>query len=122
MPAGRETCGRRSERSETIDTKAMKPGSRWRSVRCTTEVLVVRRPKESVSLGCGGSEMVPLGADGPAVTAPDVALAEGCQLGKRYVEESVGIEVLCTKAGQGSLTVDGKRLAAKDAKPLPASD
>ena len=75
-----------------------------------------------MSLGCGGSEMVPLGEDGPAVTPPDVSLAAGCLLGKRYVEESVGIEVLCTRAGQGSLTVDGERLTVKDTKPLPASD
>jgi hypothetical protein len=43
-------------------------------------------------------------------------------LGKRYVHEAAGLEVLCTKAGDGSLTVAGELLPQKDAKPLPSSD
>jgi hypothetical protein len=43
-------------------------------------------------------------------------------LGKRYTDETSGIEVLCSKAGEGLLAVDGRLLAIKEAKPLPASD
>ena len=32
------------------------------------------------------------------------------------------LEILCTKAGDGSLGVDGELLSLKEAKPLPASD
>ena len=43
-------------------------------------------------------------------------------IGKRYVEESSGLEVLCTKSGQGQLALDGVALVLKTAKPLPSSD
>jgi hypothetical protein len=43
-------------------------------------------------------------------------------LGKRYADESSGLEVLCTKPGPGPLTVDGRPLEVKGPKPLPASD
>ena len=56
--------------------------------------------------------------DLPAV-APESAAT---LLGKRYSDESIGIELLCTKSGLGSLAVDGVPLGQKDAKPLPASD
>ena len=43
-------------------------------------------------------------------------------LGKRYVDDESDIEVLCTKAGDGALAVDGRPLVLKTAKPLPSSD
>jgi hypothetical protein len=52
----------------------------------------------------------------------DPNLAGGTTLGKRYVDESSGLEVLCTKAGTGTLTLDGTPLTLQGAKPLPASD
>jgi hypothetical protein len=100
----------------------IKPGSRWRSAVCTTEVIVVRAPKGDVSVACGGVEVVAYGTEPPAGVELDPALAEGTLLGKRYADETVGIELLCTKPGTGSLTVDGGPLGLKDAKPLPASD
>ena len=36
--------------------------------------------------------------------------------------EERGLELLCTKAGAGSLTLDGAPLGLKSAKPLPSSD
>jgi hypothetical protein len=48
--------------------------------------------------------------------------ADGTLIGKRYADEDVGLELLCTKAGDGSLTIGGEPLALKDAKPLPSSD
>ena len=50
----------------------------------------------------------------------DPALRAGVVLGKRY--EGEGIELLCSAAGDGTLTSDGRPLALKTAKPLPASD
>lgn len=92
----------------------------------TTSVVVVRAPANEVTVTCGGTEMVdgtsPEGKARPTdlpVVTPESA---GTLLGKRYGDESVGIELLCTKSGPGSLAVDGVPLGQKDAKPLPASD
>ena len=61
---------------------------------------------------------------GEPVTAaePNPALLGGTQIGKRYVDEADTIQVLCTKAGSGTLALDGKALQIQAAKPLPASD
>ena len=53
---------------------------------------------------------------------PDADHTEGTQIGKRYVNEAGDLEVLCTKPGEGSLSVDGVALTIKGAKPLPSSD
>lgn len=98
-------------------------GSRWRSAVCDAEVIVVRAPVEPEDLWCGGRPMVALGSDPPANSGvPDPEHSNGTQLGKRYADPETGLEVLCTKAGQGSLSLAGKPLALKDAKPLPSSD
>ena len=93
----------------------------------TTEVVVVRPPDGPRSLGCGGAEMVPLDADGGGGGGGgggtlDPELAGGTQMGKRYADETSGLELLCTKAGDGTLTLDGTPIELKGAKPLPASD
>ena len=44
------------------------------------------------------------------------------RMGKRFADPDTGIEVLATKGGAGSLSLDGQPLALKDAKPLPSSD
>jgi hypothetical protein len=46
----------------------------------------------------------------------------GSLLGKRYVDADGHLEVLCTKAGSGTLSVGDAPLALKEAKPLPSSD
>ena len=43
-------------------------------------------------------------------------------VGKRYADEELGIELLCTRAGEGSLSVGDRPLPVKGAKPLPSSD
>ena len=43
-------------------------------------------------------------------------------IGRRFEDAEVGIEVLATKGGEGSLALNGSRLELKDAKPLPSSD
>lgn len=96
-------------------------GSRWRSAVDDTEVVVVKPPTSAVDLECGGQPMVPAGTPSPGLPAAD-DLRDGTQLGKRYVDDDAGIEVLCTKAGEGSLAVSGRPLVLKEAKPLPSSD
>lgn len=98
----------------------LKPGSRWRSVVCSTEVIVVKAPTEPVTLECGGQAVVVLGQE--AAQSPlDPARSGGTAVGKRF-EHASGLEVLCTKGGDGTLSVDGDVLGTKEAKPLPSSD
>jgi hypothetical protein len=96
-------------------------GSRWKSTVCDTEVIVVRPADAARTLGCGGSDMVPVDEEAVAGVL-DPALADGTLLGKRYGDEASGLEVLCTKGGAGTLTLDGQALPVKGAKPLPSSD
>ena len=100
----------------------LKPGSRWKSAVCTAEVVVVRPPKTAVVLECGGAPMIGAGEDKPGGLTPSPAHARGVLIGKRYFDESAGIEVLGSKAGSGSLAIDGRPLAVKEPKALPASD
>lgn len=100
----------------------LKPGDRLRSAVCDTEVIVVRAPTEPVALECGGAAMVLAPEDPPSGLSLDPARSDGTLIGKRYESETVGLEVLCTKPGDGSLAVDGELVPEKDAKPLPSSD
>lgn len=96
----------------------MKPGSKLKSQVSDVEVMVIRG--SSGQIGCGG---VPMADDKPASLAdinPD--FAENTLMGKRYVDAAGTLELLCVKAGPGTLSVDGVALQLKDAKPLPASD
>ncbi len=100
----------------------LKTGSRWKSAVCTTEVVVVRPPKVAVSLECGGKPMLEQNAPSGSLLAGAPQFMKGTQVGKRYVDADVSIELLCVKSGEGSLSVDQRALAIKDAKRLPASD
>ena len=99
----------------------LKPGSRWTSSVCDTEVIVVKGPPDEVELTCGGVTMGAAGEE-PAAGALEDSASEGTLLGKRYVDDGDTMEVLCTKPGTGSLGADGASLQLKEAKPLPASD
>jgi desulfoferrodoxin-like iron-binding protein len=44
------------------------------------------------------------------------------QLGKRFKCEACGTEVLCTKAGDGTVTCCGKEMTLQQPRPLPSSD
>jgi hypothetical protein len=100
----------------------LKPGSRWKSAVCDTELVVVRPPKDAVVLACGGHPVIAHAASRPEGLAIDPAFSAGCAAGKRFADAETGLEVLCTKAGAGGLSIDGREVAAKDAKKLPASD
>ncbi|MGD0702623.1 MAG: hypothetical protein ABSA02_22415 [Trebonia sp.] len=95
-------------------------GKRLRSLVCGTEVIVVRAPDRPVELTCGGSAMT--GEAAGAAAPPKPAAGEAAQLGKRYIDEATGLELLCTKPGTEVPAADGRPLTLKTAKPLPASD
>jgi hypothetical protein len=98
----------------------LKPGGRLKSAVCTTEVIVVKAPAGEVDVCCGGTAMIEPG--GEANGDVDPSAAEGTLLGKRYVNEDESLELLCTKAGDGSIGIGDDLLVLKEAKPLPASD
>jgi hypothetical protein len=99
----------------------LKAGLRLRSATDACEVVVVKAPADPVDLRCGGHPLLPTDAE---VTPQSIesGFDGGTQLGKRYADEALGLEVLCTKAGEGSLSVGETILDVKGAKPLPASD
>jgi hypothetical protein len=96
-------------------------GKRLRSQACGTEVIVVRAPDQPVELTCGGSPMTAEPAAAGAAP-PKPTATEGAQLGKRYVDQATGLELLCTKPGTEVPAANGRALTLKTAKPLPASD
>jgi hypothetical protein len=100
----------------------LKPGTRLISGVCGTEVIVVRPPSAEVDLRCGGRPMVAKGGAAVEDARLDAQHSNGTELGKRYADEATGLEVLCTKAGEGSLSLGDEPLPLKDAKPLPSSD
>ena len=100
----------------------LKAGGRFRSAVDDTEVIVVKAPAGDVALQCGGHEMLPVGTDQPAGTSIEPGMDTGTQLGKRYADPDLGLEILCTKAGKGTLAIGGKALELAQAKALPSSD
>jgi hypothetical protein len=99
----------------------LKPGSRLRSVTCDTEVVAVKSPSAEVDVRCGGAPMVPVGEDADR-SEPSAPFDQGTLVGKRYVSDDDAVELLCTKAGTGSLSIGDSPLEVKGAKPLPSSD
>jgi len=98
----------------------LKPGTRLESVTCATQVVVVRAPADDVDLCCGGAPMQDIGAGGER--RPISGSGDPTLTGKRYADEDLGLELLCTKAGEGWLSVGDRPLLVKGAKPLPSSD
>ncbi len=100
----------------------LRPGLRLESATCDTQVVVVRAPKDGsdVDVRCGGQPMREVGSGGDRV-APTVE-GDPTLLGKRYADDDLGIELLCTQGGAGALTVGETPLLVKGAKPLPSSD
>ena len=95
-----------------------KPGLKLRGAACSTEIVVVRPASGDVEIACCGEPMTDA-ETGIEAGAPS---PDGVLLGKRYADETAGIELLCTKPGPGPLAVDGRELQVKGPKPLPASD
>jgi hypothetical protein len=89
----------------------------------STTVIVVRAPVGEIDLTCAGVEMWdPRGGGACPAGEADPAQLAGTQVGKRYVDEQVGLELLCTKPGKGTIAVNGVPLPLCGPKLLPASD
>lgn len=99
----------------------LRPGQRLRSTVSDAEIVVIKAPDGDVDVACGGVAMVDGGdqvTPGAAASGDDGELL----LGKRYSDDHSGLEALCSKPGAGTLTVDGRPVDLKSAKPLPSSD
>ena len=100
----------------------LKAGQKLHSAVCDAQVVVVKAPSADVELGCGGAPLLPEGEAAAEPATLDASLGDGPLLGKRYADEELGLEVLCSKGGDGALTVGDTPLLVKGAKPLPSSD
>jgi hypothetical protein len=98
----------------------LRPGLKLNSAVSTAQVIVVRTPGGDVDVRCGGKPMLAAG-DAPPVADATVD-GEPLLVGKRYSDDGGTLELLCTKAGAGGLSVGAEALSVKAAKPLPASD
>ena len=89
----------------------------------STTVIVVRAPAVDLELTCAGVALCDAKSGGPAPEGEaDPEQLGGSQMGKRYADDDLGLELLCTKAGKGTLAVNGTPIPLREAKPLPASD
>lgn len=102
--------------------QVLKAGARFKSAVCDTQVMVVKAPAGASVLACGGAPMIGPNDARADDTAPDAAHGAGTLIGKRYVNADESLELLCTKGGAGSLSLDGTPLEVKQAKQLPSSD
>jgi hypothetical protein len=84
--------------------------------------MVVAAPDADVDLRCGGHPLIDAAATPPGGLTVSPEAASGTILGKRYVGADGKLELLCIKAGAGSLAAGGAALVVKEAKPLPSSD
>jgi hypothetical protein len=100
----------------------LKVGQTLQSAVDTTGVVVVRAPQADVTLTCAGVEMIDPQTEVAPERTPDPAHMKGALLGKRYTDDDRTIELLCIKAGDGSLALDGQQLLVMQAKRLPSSD
>lgn len=101
----------------------LRVGQTLRSPVDDANLIVVKAPEEEVDLACAGVPLFDAKAAGdPPTGSADPQQQAGTQLGKRYVDTSTGVELLCTKAGKGTLTVNGAAVGVAVAKPLPSSD
>jgi hypothetical protein len=100
----------------------LRPGLRLESATCDAQVVVVKAPKDApdVDVRCGGEPMRELDSGGPRT--PISADGEATLLGKRYADDELGLELLCTRGGDGALSIGDRPLLVKGAKPLPSSD
>ena len=99
---------------------SLTPGTRLKSTVCTTEIMVITAPPDEIEITCGGQPMSQ-GDDGNGGSVHQDH-AEGSVIGKRYTNEGGSLEVLCVKAGEGSLWAGGAAMKVKDATKLPKTD
>ena len=102
--------------------KFVKAGTRLKSAVCNAEVMVIKAPPGEYELCCGGQELLDMTATRDPAAGPASGFDSGCLVGKRYVNAEETLELLCAKAGKGSLSLAGQVLNVKQAKALPSSD
>ncbi len=100
----------------------IKTGARLRSAVCATEIIVVKATAGDVDIRCGGAPMLAASETRDPSATPDAEYASGTLMGKRYADEDLGLELLVTKPGAGTLALTDTPIALKEAKPLPSSD
>jgi hypothetical protein len=88
----------------------------------STTVIVIRWPDQDLEITCGGVAMIRQGEPVDGAEPADPSQLDGTLLGKRYAADDLGVELLCTKPGSGTLAIAGNPLPQKEARPLPASD
>jgi len=96
-----------------------KPGTKLSSTVCKTQIMALRVPSEELEIKCGGAFMQ---IGDPAELGSLSDENEGTLVGKRYTDEAETMEFLCTRGGEGSVSVNGTPLDIKAAKKLPSSD
>jgi hypothetical protein len=115
-----EYCPRPYVVEEIPSAMELRPGQKLFSAVCDAEFVAVKAPSVSVEIGCGGRPV--RDERGEPDGEVDASIGDAVLLGKRYADDDLGLELLCTKPGQGALTVNGQLLSMKGAKPLPSSD
>ena len=113
-----------------VDTQArglgrsmeLRAGQKLHSAVCEAQFVVVRAPADSVEVACGGVALLDHEPAADERGELDASLGDAPLLGKRYADEEVGLELLCSRPGTGALTLAGAPLPLKGAKPLPSSD
>jgi hypothetical protein len=99
----------------------LKTGMRMRSATSAAEVMVIRCEEGDIDLRSGGVPMVTIDRE-VIIQEPTSGFDEDLLIGKRYGSDEYNIELLCTKAGLGTLSIGETPLPRKEAKPLPSSD
>ena len=97
----------------------LKPGARFRSAVCETEVVVIKAPAGAVDLRCGGHPVVPIGEEPPVGLSAEAGFDDGSLIGKRYTDGTGELELLCSKGGASSLSV-GERAARAQGRQAAA--
>jgi len=98
----------------------LKPGTKLHSAVCGTQIMVLRVPADALDVTCGGVEMST--EDTGNISRIADGLSGGTLVGKRYVDDGETMEFLCTRGGEGTVSVNGVALDVKQAKQLPSSD
>lgn len=98
----------------------IKAGTKLFSAVCDTQIMILRVPADDLDVTCGGLPMQTEEAAEKSSILGDAG--EGSLVGKRYVDEAETIEFLCTRGGEGNISVNGVALEIKQAKRLPSSD
>ena len=96
-----------------------KPGTKLSSTVCKSQIMALRVPSDELDVTCGGA---PMQVGDPAELGTPSGENAGTLVGKRYVDAGETMEFLCTRGGEGSVSVNGVPLLIKQAKQLPSSD